>query len=479
MSIGVLVIDDDHKEFINLVNAVEAAAASEDYVVVARVASELLKHAVGHFDREETFMAQVGYPDLDPHRRGHKVIIRRLQLLIEAFNSATRIVDKKFSVGELSELLKMWLLDHILKDDLRLKAFAQRPVEMSVASPRRDEPPLTASGGGAGKPRGDDIQYQLPGHLAHLMARLDYVIPQMPAPMSGFDSFESLCEAALLRRVDKVLIFFQRHNPRIVREMPPFFLASPEFAEKFHAAVRRFVLPTILGNRMVRQLSTNVKWMEMDSENFWDQVERHLRGAILSCWATAWDELRLVPAKKADDTIVLQVKDGTKALREMLAPSSPASYDLPRVTNREIAVFKSLLDTQVDWWQDLNQTWQICHDLYEQEKDPRIFQSRAREGALRDNLLRAFGRFPDSWCDFLVLACHRIFPRVSSQFLESFVASIATSDAVRESYLPYTMRYLLLARDHTEMRQREKREEEAFQEEMKNLHDYLTGRRAD
>jgi len=94
---------------------------------------------------------------------------------------------------------------------------------------------------------------------------------------------------------------------------------------------------------------------------------------------------------------------------------------------------------------------------------------------LRDNLLAAFQRFPDQWGDFLILACHRMFPRISTLFLESFVTNVGRNDAEREVHLPYTVRTLRQARLDPSIREAELAEEEQWQEEMERLRKYLRG----
>jgi len=320
-----------------------------------------------------------------------------------------------------------------------------------------------------------DVEYYLPPHLSHLLKRLDYVVPVLPPPEGGFPSFDKLCEAAICRRVDKVLVFFQRHNPAVVRELPPIFLTSPEFAEKFRAAIGKLVFPIIWESRQVRMLSTSFEWATADTDSFWEFVGDQQADKVMASWIEAWNELRLIEAKKEDGTRVFKVKDNTKMLREMLQPSSDTAYDLPKVGNREIEVFKSLLDPLNDWWSRLTIAWQACHDLYEQEKDPRVFQQKAREGAFRDNLLAAFQRFPDQWGDFLVLTCHRVFPRVSTEFLEKFSTNLGRNEIEREHYMPYLIRYLRQVREHPEIRLRERDDEFDFEEKMNELRVFLKG----
>lgn len=483
MSVGAPALDADHKRLIDLINMTEQWIGQDNWRQVGSVTDELLTYVNDHFRREEAVMAAVKFPDQENHRKGHEALAHKARLLHEKFKSATLEEDLKTCSQVLIRVLTDWLLSHILKEDMKYKPFIPKKaapppppapvVEMySGLPPKEDEEARKARW----EARHKDVEYELPPNLAHLLKRLDYVVPQLPAPAKGFESFERLCEAAIGRRIDKVLVFFQRHNPEVRRELPPFFLSSPEFAEKFKAAVTKFIFPTIWDSRNIRMLATSYEWAEDDSESFWEHVTKPLEDSILQGWNTGWDELKLVETKKADGTKVMQVKDNTKALRDMLAPSTPEAYDLPKIGNREIETLRSLLDPKNDWWKRLNHAWRICHDLYEQEKDPRIFQQKAREGALRDNLLNAFAKFPPEWGDFLVLACHQVFPRVSTVFLESFVANFGTTEGQRELHVPYTVRYLRKVKENPDIWLRERHSEQEWQTQMKELSNYLANR---
>lgn len=320
-----------------------------------------------------------------------------------------------------------------------------------------------------------DTEYWLPPHLAHLLRRLEYVVPDLPPPEANFKDFDSLCEAAVFRRIDRILVFFRRHNPTVIREIPPFFLAADEFAVKFKDAVRRFIYPQFRSSRQVRLLSTSLDLSRTDAETFWEHAPPALKEKLLSVWHQAWDDLKLIEAKKEEGINVMQVKASTKDLRDMLNPSSPMAYDLPKVGNREIEVFKSLLDTSEDWWARLNEEWRRFHDFYEQEKDPRMFQQQAREGAFRDSLLAIFESLPERWGDFLVLLCHRVFPHVNTEFLKSFVVNLGLTEAERRRRAPYLMRYLEQVHERPEISVRERREQAEREAEIKKLRNHLKG----
>jgi len=481
MSVGSPALDADHKRLIELINLTEEWGARENWPQVGAVIDDLLVYVQEHFRREEAVLLAVKFPESEAHHKGHEALSARARLLHDKFKAAANDDERKTCLLVLTKVLNEWLLDHILKQDMTYKPFIPKKphpahgVEMHVGSPQHTEAELAAERKARREARDRDIEYQLPPNLAHLLKRIEYVVPELPPPENGFESFDKLCEAAICRRVDAVLVFFQRHNPARAQDLPPFFLASPEFAEKFHRAIVTFIFPIIWESRQIRMLATNFEWTAQDSDSFWTHINHQLEQCILQGWTQGWDDLRLIEVKK-DGVKVLQVKENTKALREVLQPSTPSAYDIPKIGNREIDTFQSLLDPANDWWGQLNQAWRICHDLYEQEKDPRIFQQKAREGAFRDNLLAAFNRFPPEWVDFLVLACHRVFPRVSTAFLESFSTNLGHNEAERELHIPYTIRYLRQARQNPDILDREQRDEWEWQAKMKELGDYLAHR---
>ena len=477
MAIGDPQIDEDHKKFVTLVNAMEAISSQGQYSSLGLLLEKLGEFAGRHFAREESLMASVGYLDLEAHKALHQQMTKKVRLIAEKFLAANTEPEQKQCSSVLLATLNDYLVNHLLKEDSKLKPFLRQGSQEQSGSLLSDIAQTSEEEAVKRRlRRNQDVEYQLPPHLAHLLRRLEYNIPQLPPPESEFPSFDKLCEAAIFRRIEKVLIFFQRNNPDIVRELPPFFLSSPEFADKFRIAVSKLIFPVIWESRQVRMSSTSFDWTGVDTENFWDHLSNILKESILICWAEGWDRLRLVETKRPDGSKILQVKEPTKILRAMLQPSNDMAYDLPKIGNREIDTFKSLLDTATDWWTKLNNAWKIVNDIYEQEKDPRVFQQKAREGALRDNLLAVFNRFPEQWGDYLVLVCHQVFPRISSQFLESFATNFGRSEQEREAYVPYTIHYLRQVRLRPEIRNRERQEEELWQEQVKLLRNYLTGR---
>lgn len=321
--------------------------------------------------------------------------------------------------------------------------------------------------------RDTDLEYSLPPHLAHLLKHMEYFEPEPPAGKK-YDSFDGLCLGALQHRMDCVLAFFQKTNPTVNRPIPAPCLLSPVFAQRLKDAVGQLIYPKIRASRQIRLLASNIDVATTTTEGFWQNINDSMGRLLQLTWQSAWNDLYLI-AEMRDNERVWKVKPETKALRDMLAPPNPGAYDLPHVGNAEIALFQSLLSVDQDWWPILSTFWRGCHSLYEQEWDPRVFQQQAREGALRDWLLKEFANLPEPWHDFIILMAHRVFPRLGVRFLDRFAYNLGTSEESRRNRMPVLMRYIDLAHAHPGMREQEARDEEQWRSQVKALSNFLKG----
>lgn len=472
-------LDHEHKLIILSVNALEKAHDSGDAAAIQRLFSWVLPHLKKHFEEEEAYFERIRYLRRFHHKQLHAGLLERVEEIHRTFSQAADDTGRLDAAAALHTFFEEYVFEHVMEEDIRAKPGAKRP-----------EPPLPSSEASMiglehkseqareerQTQRNSDVEYHLPPHLEHLLKRIEFVIPDLPPVESGFTSFQALCEAAIFRRLDRVLLFFRRHNSELRRELPPLFLSTEKFRGKFHAALSKLVLPLLWESRQVRLASSSLDLAQTDTENFWTSIEPTLRAEIMHWWRLSWTNLRPIAGKPTEDgRTVLKVKDELKSLREMLQPDNPADYDLPKIGQRELDVFSSLLDVDTDWWSKLNLAWTIFVDLYEQEKDPRVFQQRAREGALRDFMLESFSKFPTEWLDFILLACHACFPRVTSQFLDSFTRNYGK----REQTLPFTMRYLERVAETPEIRYREIQADDTYQRQREELRKFLANRDGD
>lgn len=118
-SLGSRVIDEDHHYLITIYNSmVECITQSKGNAEFAEILSKMTDYSISHFKKEESYMAQMGYPHLEEHRRLHKEYILKTAL----FNSRFLSSDPP-SQNEVTHFLKKWWENHIIKIDSQYEEF--------------------------------------------------------------------------------------------------------------------------------------------------------------------------------------------------------------------------------------------------------------------------------------------------------------------------------------------------------------------
>ncbi len=72
-SVGISIIDDEHKQLIGIINkAIAARQHSNNSEEIIEILNEMNKYALTHFADEEAYMVQFDYPDYEQHRKEHQ-----------------------------------------------------------------------------------------------------------------------------------------------------------------------------------------------------------------------------------------------------------------------------------------------------------------------------------------------------------------------------------------------------------------------
>ncbi len=118
-SVGVPVLDDDHKRLIGIINQVNEGR--EDGDSVSRVLHELAGYARFHFRREEARLKAANYPKLVEHKKEHKAFIEWLESVEQSLeNNPTS--HRNIAVA-IRNYLELWLTNHILINNIAYKGF--------------------------------------------------------------------------------------------------------------------------------------------------------------------------------------------------------------------------------------------------------------------------------------------------------------------------------------------------------------------
>ncbi len=111
--LGVEEIDNQHKKLVGIVNEfLEAQANHSEEKVIGPIIKELVDYTKVHFESEELHMKKHRYPLLIQHKQEHKALIARIVKILKDLGSGNQDV-----ADDLFQLLKNWLLNHILDKD--------------------------------------------------------------------------------------------------------------------------------------------------------------------------------------------------------------------------------------------------------------------------------------------------------------------------------------------------------------------------
>ncbi len=130
LSVGVPLLDADHKTLVGLLKRVDATATDEDPALVGEVLDILLDYTTFHFCREEKVMEACGYPDLAAHRDEHHALARDVQALRRRHDSAPSAVTR----AELLAFLMTRLNHHILLTDMAYRPYVAGRPEADAAA---------------------------------------------------------------------------------------------------------------------------------------------------------------------------------------------------------------------------------------------------------------------------------------------------------------------------------------------------------
>lgn len=119
MSVGVGVLDADHKKLVSMVNDLhDGIQAGKGKESVGPVLDGLINYTKAHFAREEGFFAQTAYGDTPAHKKEHENLTRQVLDVQSKYKSgATSTLSL-----EVMNFLKNWLINHIQGSDKKYTA---------------------------------------------------------------------------------------------------------------------------------------------------------------------------------------------------------------------------------------------------------------------------------------------------------------------------------------------------------------------
>ena len=130
LSVDSGVIDGDHRHLIDLINSIEQTVTGNRPVQELKAEFDQLDlYTRQHFAREEEIMISLRYAKFDEHKALHLKLIDELVEVAKPVRAAadpgaaTAEAIGADGVAKVSGLLRHWLIDHIIKEDLKLRAW--------------------------------------------------------------------------------------------------------------------------------------------------------------------------------------------------------------------------------------------------------------------------------------------------------------------------------------------------------------------
>lgn len=130
MSVGVDVLDDDHKRLLEMFNGLlNTGVTTKDRGDLERLLSGLIDYTNVHFQREEALMERQGCPDLDAHKAAHRYFVDEVRKIVRESDEDNAMMLRI----DLILLLKDWLVEHIQSVDKRYQPYMADPAGTAAA----------------------------------------------------------------------------------------------------------------------------------------------------------------------------------------------------------------------------------------------------------------------------------------------------------------------------------------------------------
>ncbi|AJC86313.1 bacteriohemerythrin [Campylobacter sp. RM16704] len=126
-SVGNTDIDSQHQTLFALAEKTAKLLNRHIYKTeVKELLSDFFNYMQTHFKDEEEYMESINYPYLVEHKAMHKKIIKDMSCLINDCSTTNDLKEKLY------EIVSVWLLEHIVKHDMRINKFKENQEEKKI-----------------------------------------------------------------------------------------------------------------------------------------------------------------------------------------------------------------------------------------------------------------------------------------------------------------------------------------------------------
>jgi len=123
-SVGIKLIDDQHKELLDLVNDMFNHVVGDEYaerVYFKEIIQKAIDYVKVHFSTEEKIMLHTNFPGYAEHKKAHDAFVLAVVDNVRDFEAG-----KRLTLTEFTRFLKEWVLSHIAVMDKQYFAYFKK-----------------------------------------------------------------------------------------------------------------------------------------------------------------------------------------------------------------------------------------------------------------------------------------------------------------------------------------------------------------
>lgn len=118
-SVNVAVIDGQHQKLVSMVNELhDSMKEGKGNEVLSKIIDGLIGYTGSHFQTEERYFEQYGYPEADAHKKEHAAFVKK----VTDFKAGFEKGELSLTI-EIMHFLSDWLRNHIKGSDKRYSKF--------------------------------------------------------------------------------------------------------------------------------------------------------------------------------------------------------------------------------------------------------------------------------------------------------------------------------------------------------------------
>ena len=207
------------------------------------------------------------------------------------------------------------------------------------------------------------------------------------------------------------------------------FMVSQEFTLVFEDVLRQFILPQVRESRQIKALANTYNWAQVGGDQLLEIIHgSEINNPILHSWDAVWN------AQRAEEKEPKRKKNLWTIINEDAAKNN---YTPPKRDHVRL-----LLDVIRYEPEAIEKCWREITSLSQQEFSPSGRQERARDGALRDGLLKWSAKLPDAVGEFVAIKAAFILPPCNRDYMRALLNNYGRNDQERRRNAPYLAQFV-------------------------------------